>query len=91
MTIDPKKIEQWAREAIVFADTKRDWRKDGSWSEAFNEHFSHLAYNAGRAAALEEAKAACLAQANEPECPERAQYCADEIERLKQITPKEPS
>ena len=53
------------------------------WHRRRDVHFARLVHNA----ALEEAKAACLAQANEPECPERAQYCADEIERLKELRP----
>lgn len=64
--MDREQVEKWAREAIVFADTKRDWRKDGSWSEAFNEHFSHLAYNAGRAAAMDEAKEAVRPKSPRP-------------------------
>ena len=32
---------------------------------------------------LEEAAKVCDEQAKEPECPERAQYCADDIRALK--------
>ena len=36
----------------------------------------------GRAAGIEEAAQVCDSQALEPECPERAQYCADAIRAL---------
>lgn len=39
--------------------------------------------------ALEEAALICDQQANEPECPERAAYCAGEIRALKSIAPTE--
>lgn len=38
-------------------------------------------------AAFEEAAQVCDAQALEPECPERAQYCAEEIRALKTKEP----
>lgn len=44
------------------------------------EQLIHLA----RAEAFEEAAKVCDSQAAEPECPERAAYCADAIRKLKE-------
>jgi len=59
------------------AHTNTRWRKKRVLYTA-----PPLQPNSGRDAALEEAAQACELQASEPECPERAQYCADAIRAL---------
>lgn len=44
---------------------------------------SWVAWQASREQALEEAAQACIEQQQEPECPERAAYCAEAIRSLK--------
>lgn len=41
------------------------------------------AYQSGRQSGMEEAAILCDAQAKEPECPERAEYCATAIRQMK--------
>lgn len=53
------------------------------------ESIQEAAYAAGRDAGLEEAAKTCDEQRSEPECLERATYCADAIRALKSDA-KEP-
>ena len=80
-------IERWAREAHdAFYRAGRaippDWdvidRFDRERWMATVRGFAALV----RADALEEAARVCEQQAGEPECPERAAYCADAIRKL---------
>jgi hypothetical protein len=51
--------------------------------EGWEPLFDEAAMKAATAAALERAALVCDEQAKEPECPERATYCADAIRALK--------
>lgn len=83
--MDAEKVQAWAREADEYADRKhliggvrlrREFR--AKWNQTRDAHFARLA----RATAFEEAAKVCEQQSSEPECPERAQYCADAIRAL---------
>lgn len=58
-----------------------DASKINEWVNSISIH-SDAARQQGRAAGIEEAAKVCDQQASEPECPERAQYCADSIRAL---------
>lgn len=62
------------------------WPGADLYSASQMHAYGRQCYAAGRAAGLEEAAQACDEQQREPECPERATYCADAIRALK----KEP-
>lgn len=57
------------------------------WNRAAVEAAVASAYEAGRLAGLEEAKRICIVQAAEPECPERAKYCAEAIDAAMKAKP----
>lgn len=60
---------------------REGYPSDGPFDAALRKAFD-AGYQQGRAAGIEEAAKVCDAQSSEPECPERAQYCADAIRAL---------
>lgn len=53
----------------------------GTMEQAFQQYHT-MGYKKGRKDALELAAKVCEEQRNDPECPERATYCADAIRQL---------
>ena len=68
----------------LFTEARLDDSRSSSFycRETLEQH-ALSAYRAGRNAGLEEAAGICDSQTKEPECPERASYCADAIRALK--------
>jgi len=65
-------------DAAVSTDTHIDGKGHAAYTADQMREYGRLC----RAAGVDEAAEVCDAQSSEPECPERAQYCADAIRAL---------
>lgn len=90
MTLEGKQAHQYARRHLGFFAYWRcrlvDW-----WNRPATEveEACAMAYQAGVIVEREACAKVCDEQANEPECPERAAYCADAIRARGSCAPSE--